>query len=127
MNYIINPSLFYWINVVDGLRTAFTAASIVFSGAEIIMMVLAVCCYHAGKDYGEDDSDYKTAKALVKPIIITGIITVVSIIAAIFIPSREALIEMQVAKFATYENAEFVVDAVKSAIEYIINAIQSLK
>ena len=127
MNYIINPSWFYWINVVDGLRTAFTTVAVVFGIVEIIMLVIAAICYYQGKDYGENDSDYKMAKALIKPIIIAGIATVVSIVAAVFIPSREALIEMQVAKFATYENAELGIDAIKSAIEYIINAIQSLK
>jgi hypothetical protein len=54
-------------------------------------------------------------------------VSVISIIAAIFIPSREALIEMQVAKFVTYENAELSIDAVKSIIDYIINAVQNLK
>lgn len=127
MNYIINPSWFYWLNVVDGLRTAFTAASIVFGVVEVTMTIITCMHYFQGKDYGKDDPDYKMAKALIKPLIITGIVTLVSIIAAVFIPSRETLIEMQVAKFVTYENAELGIDAVKSIIDYIINAIQSLK
>jgi len=127
MNYIINPNWFYWINVADGLRTAFTTTAVVFGIIEIIMLVIATICYCQGKDYGENDSDYKMAKALIKPIIIAGIVTVVSIVAAVFIPSREALIEMQVAKFATYENAEWTVDAIKGVVDYIVNAIQNMK
>lgn len=127
MNYIINPSWFYWINVVDGLRTVFITASIVFGIMGVGMTIITCLYYFQGKDYGEDDPDYKMAKALAKPLIIIGFVTVVSIIAAIFIPSREALIEMQVARFVTYENAELGIDAVKSLIDYIINAVQNLK
>ena len=45
----------------------------------------------------------------------------------IFVPSKETLIEMMVAKQATYENATWTVDALKSAVDYVVQAIQSLK
>ena len=32
-----------------------------------------------------------------------------------------------VAKYATYENAGLTVDALKSAVDYVVQAIQSLK
>ena len=123
MNYIINPMWFYWINVADGVNTAFCVAAAILGGAEIIMAVYAILSYSLGKDYGPNDRDLKTAKAMIKPIIICGIVLMVVLIAAIFIPSKNTLIEMQVAKYLTYENAEWTVETVKSAVDYIVDAI----
>ena len=44
-----------------------------------------------------------------------------------FVPSKEALIEMQVARFATYENAEWTLDTVKAAVDYIVESIKSVR
>lgn len=60
------------------------------------------------------------------------IATVVAAVAAIlfityvFIPPRETLIEMQIARFATVENTEWALDAIKSATDYIVSAIKEL-
>ena len=58
--------------------------------------------------------------------------TVLAILAVImsaiytFIPSGETLIEMQIARFTTVENAEWALDAIKSATDYIVSAIKEL-
>lgn len=41
--------------------------------------------------------------------------------------AKDALIEMMIAKQATYENATWTLDALKSAVDYVVQAIQSLK
>ena len=41
-------------------------------------------------------------------------------------PSEKRLIEMQIARFATVENAEWALDAIKSATDYIVSAIKEL-
>lgn len=59
--------------------------------------------------------------------------TVLAVLAVImsaiyaFIPSRETLIGMQIARFTTVENAEWALDAVKSATDYIVSAIKELQ
>lgn len=123
MNYIINPTWFYWINVADGLHTILWATAVMLGVAEIIMTVIAGLSYSLGKDCGSDDRDLKTAKAMIKPIIICGIILVIVLVGVVFIPSKNTLIEMQVARYATYENAEWTVETVKSAVDYIVDAI----
>ena len=37
------------------------------------------------------------------------------------------MIEMQIARYATYENAEWTVDAIKNAVDYVVQAVKSLK
>ena len=109
--YIINPAWFYWVNVVNGLKIV----------AIICATVGAVACIPLIYAVLDEDDDY------LKPLWIVGACTVVCIIAAVFIPTKNTLIEMQIAKFATWENAEWTVDAVKDAVDYIVNAIGSLK
>lgn len=127
MNYIVNPSYFYWISVANGLRTAFTVLGVVLLGAEVAMCIVAGIHYIMGKDYGKDDPDLQTAKALIKPMVICAIALFASFLVSIFIPSRNTLIEMLIARYATYENAEWTLDTIKSAVDYIVNAIQSMK
>jgi hypothetical protein len=114
---------FYWINVADRLNTVLFTIVIAIGVTEIIMMIVAGLSYSMGKDYGPDDPDLQMAKALIKPIIICGIVLAASMIGVVFIPSKNTLIEMQVARFATYENAEWTVETVKSAVDYIVDAI----
>lgn len=123
MNYIINPMWFYWINVADGLHTMFCVAFVILGLAEIVLATIAVCSYSMGKDYGPGDKDLQTAKAMIKPIIACGIVLAVAVAGAVFMPSKNTLIEMQVARYATYENAEWTVETVKSAVDYIVDAI----
>ena len=59
--------------------------------------------------------------------IVCGDGTDVPFIIHVFIPSRETLIEMQIARFTTVENAEWALDAVKSATDYIVSAIKELQ
>lgn len=116
MNYIINPSWFYWIHLVEDLKTILICIAIL--GA--VLSILTLCCL-------DDWTPDKEKKRMIKLAKISIIISLVCAIAFIFIPSKQTLIEMQVAKFATYENAEWTIDAIKSAVDYIVEAINSIK
>lgn len=123
MNYIINPMWFYWINVVDELNTIFFVISATLAATIVVLVIISAMSYWLEEGYGVDDSDFKTMKPLIKPLIICGIVLAVALAGTVFIPSKNALIEMQVAKFATHENAEWTVEAVKSAVDYVVDAI----
>lgn len=127
MNYIINPSWFYWISVVNGIKTVLIVFSVISALVCLSLAIGYIVHKEAGTGFGEGDSDNIMAKKLVKPIRISFALTVVMAIIAVFIPSRNTLIEMQIARYATYENAERTVDAIKNAVDYIVNAIQSMK
>lgn len=58
---------------------------------------------------------------------VLAVLTVILFAISAFIPSRETLIEMQIARFTTVENAEWALDAVKSATDYIVSAIKELQ
>ena len=120
MNYIINPSVFYWMSVLNGVRTIGVSLLAVAIVGLIVLVAIVMTCL----DYGFDDSDKKKITIVAKiafPLLIVGSLIIV------FIPDKQTMMEMLIAKTATVENAEWTVDAVKQAVDYIVNAIQTLK
>ena len=118
MTYIINPAWVYWISVADTLRLI----SIIIVALSTCGTVVGLVTIGANRQW--DDDDYEMGKAIFK---VSLSILIVSVLAAAFIPSKETLVGIQVAKLATYENAELTVDALKSAVDYIVESIKSLK
>ena len=112
MTYIINPMWFYWISVIDKVGVTLQVVSFL-SG-----ITLAGCIFLAIiTDYDEIKKNLIFIIKLVVPVF------VISILGIILIPTSDVLIVMQVAKFATVENAQWTLDAIKSAVDYIIQAI----
>ena len=127
MNYIINPSWFYWMSVADGMKTLLLVFAVVLFITEIVLIVAYFVKKSDGIGFGEDDPDNIMAKSLVKPIKLVGFFTLILLFSCVFLTSRNTLIEMQFARYATYENAEWTLETIKSAVDYIVNAIQSVK
>lgn len=112
--YIINPTWFYFLNVCEELKVAAYAFAAILAVNAIICFIEYAC---------DDFDDEKALKNLKK----MAIATIILCIVAIILPSKQTLITMMVAKFATYENAGLTVEAVKSAVDYIVEAVKSLK
>ena len=117
MNYIINPSVFYWISVVDAI-CFWSIGVALLSGIALVIMV----CIRAFEYL--DDDDLKVIKKAIK---ISLTVFIVSVLIAIFTPSKDTMIQMLVAKCATYDNANWTLETIKSAVDYIVEAIKSLK
>lgn len=118
MNYIINPSWFYWLNMVGSLREVSLGLAIAAAIIALILGLLVItdCLY-------DEDLTKRCCRLLKGLAIFTGIM----VLLFVFLPSKNTLIEMQVARFATHENAEWTVDAIKSAVDYIIEAIKAAR
>ena len=128
MNYIINPSWFYWLGVVESMRYFMIAAFIISIAAIIVAIVIVPVDMRMIREFPDMSDDErksvqfftKVLKAAIWALIISGLIL-------LFVPSKETIIGMMIAKQATYENATWTLDALKSAVDYVIQAIQSLK
>jgi len=114
MEYYINPSWIYWISVADSLKTFFI----------VLMIGSGTCAIVALSLITEDIIEENTFKKLE---IINFIIFIVSLLAITFIPSKEVLVEMEVAKLATKQNVDLTVESLKDIVNYIVNAIARLK
>jgi hypothetical protein len=128
MNYIINPSWFYWLGVVESMRYFMVAAFIISIAAIIVAIVIVPVDMRMIRDFPAMSDDErksvqfftKVLKAAIWALVISGLIL-------LFVPSKETIIGMMIAKQATYENATWTLDALKSAVDYVIQAMQSLK
>ena len=128
MNYIINPSWFYWLGVVESMRYFMIAVFIISIAAIIVAIVIVPVDMRMIREFPDMSDDErksvqfftKVLKAAIWALVISGLIL-------LFVPSKETIIGMMIAKQATYENATWTLDALKSAVDYVIQAIQSLK
>ena len=62
-----------------------------------------------------------------KATIVFAIISLMTLIISLFIPSKETLISMMIAKYATKENLSMTVEGIKSAVDYIVNTMKEIK
>lgn len=128
MNYIINPSWFYWLGVVNSMRGFMIAAfviAIIIIGVSLI--VIPWNTYIIREFPRVSDDERKTLQFFTKALKVAIGVCIVAVLFLVFVPSKDTLIEMMIAKQATYENATWTVDALKSAVDYVVQAIQSLK
>ena len=128
MNYIINPSWFYWLGVVESMRYFMVAAFIISIAAIIVAIIIVPVDMRMIRDFPDmSDNERKSVQFFTKVLKAAIWALVISGLILLFVPSKETIIGMMIAKQATYENATWTLDALKSAVDYVIQAIQSLK
>ena len=115
MTYIINPMWFYFIDVISALKFIVTVV-----GA---LCAIAAAFFSWCKIDPIKEEEQKELNKIIKPFVI---ISIAALIVWAFLPSKETMITMMVAKFATYENTAWTLDTVKAAVDYIVNAIASI-
>lgn len=127
MNYIVNPMWFYWIDVLSNLDVACCAF---FVGGLILCIPSAIIGYimKTSNEYlGEDDKDYKAGCMYLQISKKLLPLVIVFLLLAAFIPEKNTLIEMLVAKTATIENCELTLDGIKSVVDYIVIKMTEIK
>ena len=128
MNYIINPSWFYWLSVVHSMRDFILTAFIVSIIIIVVALIIIPVNVKLIQNYPSiSDDERKVVRFFTKAMKVAIGVCVASGLFLVFVPSKETLIEIMIAKQATYENATWTVDALKSAVDYVVQAIQSLK
>ena len=115
MNYVINPSWFYWVSVFDTLRAVCFVAGVVIAiaGLLICWVEIAECC-------GDEDEIKKWIKILK----IVFAVSAALICVGIFIPSEATMIKMMLARFGTYENIETAYNAIIEGAKYILEGLK---
>lgn len=115
MNYIINPVWFYLMFVVDALKTLSIICAVLCLMAFAGFLLYSLVCY------GEEET--KARKTAIKFIHWCIVFTLL----AVFVPNKSTLLQIMIAKYATYENADSAIQAIKSAADYVIEAAGNLK
>ena len=136
MNYIIDPMLFYNMSIFGALKIITGIFGFLFGCG----MIAAITGYIYNKykieyykigDYGDKENtikEYEQYFRMCKRYMFLGIIFVIIFVSlAIFIPDKTVCLEMIVAKNITKETVEGGVEALKSAVDYIIDKLQTLQ
>lgn len=119
MDYIINPSWFYWIEVANAVKTCSFVAAAILLFASIVLAVAS----HIDDDFMEHEDAKKKRKVMAVCLVALALFSAVGI----FVPSKQTLIEMMIAKKATYDNVSWTLEQVKEAVDYVISAIKEIK
>lgn len=122
MTPIINPMMFYWAGLVDGLKEVMTGITIVAGVVLVISLVVIGIIFFDGFD------EYiTTIVPKAKKVIILAIITLfISGLANAFIPSRDTIIAMGVTSCITENNVNKVIEKGSEGIEFIVEQIEEL-
>lgn len=116
MEYYINPMWFYWLHVIESLRGV-CIGLLIISAVAIVVIGIAIC--------DESDGDIeKLGKRIIKFCCFSLIISTLTLV---FVPTKETMIEMMIARQVTPQNVEAGVEAIKGAVDYVIQAIQNAK
>lgn len=108
-DYIINPSFFYWANVVDGLI--------------VVMMIISLVGIMASVAWAASLREYDKS---IKKAIVTLVIAILVGVSAVFIPSKKAMIEMEIARNATKSNVMEMKKDVKDIADYVFEKIEQV-
>lgn len=115
MNYIINPIWFYLMSVVDALRTFSILATILLFSLSIILKFMTLDAY------GDDEKMYKKRSST------SFVWSIIFCAMAILVPSKETLTQIMIARYATYDNASAVIQAIQNSADYIIEMVGKAK
>ena len=137
---VINPMIFYWMNVLGNLDCGLNIVGI---GLTFVLAV-RVFIYVMGMDelyyYAKfKDSSYHVREAeqslengtkyvnlSAKWLKANIIIIAVCLVITTFIPSRDTMLTMLVADMITYENIELTKDSAVALVDYIVEQVKAI-
>ena len=111
MEYIVNPSWFYWVKIFDSISSSSIGVAII-AGIVWIGLLFAKIM--------EFDPPKRSIKTSL-------VVLCVAAILYVFVPDKETMIQMQIARLTTYDNASTVIESIKSAADYVVSVITELK
>lgn len=121
MNSIINPWVFYWIGIVDNIRTLLITILIVFVIGGVIMFM---CTIGDAGDYGLKNKDVaKEVKICIKVAIATFVVAVLVCV----IPDSDTCYKMLAANMFTQDNINSATEYVTDVIDYAVDKVKELQ
>lgn len=115
MDFIINPIWFYWLQVADNAKFL---SEIVGAIGGVIAITIWLWIVGDGETSVEEGE--RVAKIAKRYAIMFWLIFIIGI----FIPSKQTLIEMEIAKHATYSNVESIKEQITDAADYILDRLE---
>lgn len=119
---IINPWIFYLIEVLKGLKEV----SVVAIFMTIIMLIcigIATLWLRSEDSFYHSDNNASTIKACIRAFKKLSIVACVITSVYIVTPSEETMYKMLVAQYVTYENVDKATESIKEGVDYIFKKL----
>ena len=124
-NYIIDPSVFYWMSTMDTVKNVSAVIGGVLLIAAIALMIGAI--YNRSEvERGQYDENKMYLSICKRWLAVTLPAGLIFTLLAIFIPNKNTSIEMLMARTATFDNVDWTFAQVKEIIDYITNALKGV-
>lgn len=121
MKPIVNPWIFYWLNVVNCLNTL-SWIGLIGGCVALFGVCMAISVMYDCSCREEDEKAIANLKKWPKRIIV---LIGISLIVCIFVPDKEVLEQMVISSYITPANIETGKEEVKEMIDYIFEKINS--
>ena len=119
---IINPWIFYLIDVLNGLRKV----SVVAIFMTIIMLIcigIVIAWFKSEDSFYHNEDNASTTKALIQVLKKLSIVLCITTSVFIVTPSEETMYKMLVAQYVTYENVDKATESIKEGVDYIFKKL----
>jgi hypothetical protein len=122
MNYIINPWVFYLLNILENVVSGIVIALFIFG---IVLASYAIIwCVELSTSYYDGENEYPSPLAIVKK---WKIPLIICIVVLVLTPSKETCYKMLIASQVTTENIESAKETVKEVADYIVESAKEIK
>lgn len=143
-NYIIDPAVFYWINVLSIIQTVCAVIGGFTLTAFISLFIASLYKRYEliepekpDKDSRYDmeryqqemrfyEDDLKDLRMIKKYMMITLVAGCLMVLVSIFIPGKQTSVEMLIARTATFDNVNWTAQQVKEIVDYIVKALKGV-
>ena len=119
---IINPWIFYLIDVLSGLKEV----SVVVIFMTIIMLIcigIAALWFRSEDSFYRSEKNAGTIRALIQVLKMLSIVLCITTSVFVVTPSEETMYKMMVAQYVTYENVDEATESIKEGVDYIFKKL----
>lgn len=120
MNSIISPWVFYWIGIVDNIRTLLVAILIVLMIGGAIMLLCTMC--DADDHSFKDKNVAEEVKLCIKIAIATFVVAVLFCV----VPDSDTCYKMLAADMFTQDNINNATEYVTDVIDYAVDKVKEM-
>lgn len=124
---IVNPMWFYYLQLVE--KASFICAIFTFVFGVIIIagLIFHVATYLDEYGMSFTDEEITPLPTRIKSFIkVPMILFILALIIETVIPTKETLVSMKIAEYATYENVDIATEKIKDVTDYIFEKIEEL-
>ena len=123
MTYIINPWFFYFVNLLGSFWTLISIVLFLAIIGAVGFSVWWLMEAYVSDFFVHDDNESPFAKFCKKIIKVSVIVTIISAVLMVAVPSEETVNKMMISSFITKENVEKIKEEAKEGAKEIVDYI----